>query len=265
MDNKEIFSEEISNTAGDKIFILGIDEGGGLPSIDNIEFWNLEGVDIAAAGTAEESDLPEPFLPILDHIDTAPPSFQEYFDDTLSDAWEFQSSDGSPTAQLGNYVTDNRLRLPSIIGNTSFYHPDMQNINDFAMVINLAPGASLSDFYYVFRQTGDNANEDNNTGYGIKIYHTNKQWELFAYEPDYSYELRALSPYQPAEFYQIMIIAKGNSLGVFWEGDLIFTREDAHVRGDECLFIIDPARRDAVDMLTIDKIEFWNLEGVEIN
>jgi len=268
-----VFSEEIPGISGEKIFISGSDGLG----VDNFQFWNLEGIEITAAETpapdpTEEStsvvgepDKSEPFLPILDHINTAPPSFQEYFEDTPSDAWEFQSSDGPAIDQLGNWETDNRLRLPSINGNTSLYHPDMQNINDFALVINLSPGPNLSDFTYVFRQTGENANEDNYTGYGIKIYKTNKQWELFAYEPDYSYELKALSPFQPAEYYQIMIIAKGNSLGVFWEGDLIFTREDAQVRGDECLFTINPARLDAgVDMIAIDKIEFWNLEGVEI-
>jgi len=270
--NNVVFSKEISDISGEQIYISGSNR----LWVDNFKFWNLDGVDIAAAETstpdttkeiasaAEELDISEPFLSILNHIKTAPPSFQEYFDDTLNDSWEFQSFDGSTTTQLGNFVTDNQLRLPSIIGNASFYHPDMQNINDFAMVINLAPGLNLSDFTYVFRETGDNANEDNYTGYGIKIYHTDKQWELFAYEPDYSYELRALSPYQADEFYQIMIIAKGNSLGVFWEGDLIFTREDAQVRGSESLFNVLSTRRDGSDMLVIDHIEFWNLEGVDI-
>ncbi|MEA3441364.1 MAG: hypothetical protein U9R58_13890 [Chloroflexota bacterium] len=212
-------------------------------SIDDVKFWNLEGVEIGAQ--AETPAVASQINDVLDYISEQSPTFEDDFS-TANPEWG--SFDNVVADGVLHYVgTDEGVNLIPSTG--------LLDASDFAIAFdfNFAGqfGNPRDKIGLRFRSTGDTY-YDFNIEPGMTYWYVNKVDQGFT---------RIDSGGVSGKYGTVLVVAQGDQIAVFLDDQLLTEFQDSDITGIQNFIYIAAGLERVID---IDNVRFWNLDGVEI-
>jgi len=233
---------------------LGFFAGGNSSSwmnIDTIMFWDLEG-DSSDQQTEAETESTAFFDTVKDYMDSQPTTYEEDFSNPDTVTGEVTNKINSKELLLSWWTDNGYLNIPS--GVYSYGTP--VDTSDFILSFDFLSKIDFESFSVSFRN------------YRIVFMDGGRSYSFSdrQNEPDYILAEGNLDEIEPLKFYNILIVAKGNKIGVKWEDEVLYYNSEA-LQGDPKIrfrFNFDNSGEQEAVIL-IDNHQFWDLEGVEIS
>jgi hypothetical protein len=262
-DNPIVYLEEFQPTG--PLFQLGVATDNMFKvDLDNVMFWNLDGVDVEA----REVEIPTPtvetpgvmYEPFLEYIESVPPTFEDDFS-TAKAGW----GNNSEGFAIFDNIEDGYLRIADFFNDEHEFLPDFKvpgvsfpttglfDASDFALQFDFG----FDDLSEVSLQFRSASTQD--TGYRITFHHDGS-WDLrqTGYRTSISEGVDAFSPGD----HQFLLIAQDSYLAIFLDDESIFEASDITLTGTSNKIIVTGAYDGASGRC--DNFKFWNLEGVDV-
>jgi tetratricopeptide (TPR) repeat protein len=225
---------------------------------DNLQFWNLEGVEFSTQETSEATSFGETAQA---YLVTQTPTFEDNFS-TAIHQWEWgNTSEGmriisdyrvggllSIADDYGENVIFNRFDPPGF----SFPTNGLLDAKDFAFQYDFK-FEGLEGIGTRFRST-----MAQNIYYEVMV-SSNGSWQLIQ-EPGEILISEGRGPIS-SNFYTLLLIVQNENLAIYLEDELIYDTDDLTLVGASNRIIAESNFDGAIGKF--DNIKFWNLEGAD--
>ncbi len=242
---------------------------------DNIQFWNLDGVDIAAQAeviaqtipsaspTAQPTEISTFAAPILAYINDTAPTFADDFS-VKNPIWGWFANHG----YLTDHITDEKLIISDIITSMLDRFPARENsfldASNFALSYEFQINDGQPDLGIYFRSSNKfTVTEDDDDYYQLVFQRAPGQWSVFRHDPTYNRETRlAYGAASVSSKVKVLLIAFEDTVEIYLNDQLVAQLNDITTKDNQNYFFVK--NYNETDSFEFDNIQFWNLDGVDI-
>lgn len=242
--------------------------------LDNIRFWNLDGVDISAqaeviAPTAQPTEVSTIAASILAYINDTAPTFADDFSYKNTKWREFEF--GGPDFPLTDLVKDEKLIITSVnVGDVGRFPGRSNGFLDaynFALSYEFQVNNGSNGGGFYFRSSNQNTvTVDDDDYYRLefqKYIVDPGQWFVYRYDSTNKKETQLASgTASPASKIKVLLIAFEDTVDVHLNDNLVAQLNDITTKDDQNYFFVENLQE--TDSIEIDNIQFWNLDGVDL-
>ncbi len=234
--------------------------GNFIMSMDNVQFWNLEGLEFEPLLPPKSLKQAEFYQPIQRYISDTSPTFEDDFSTAKAEWGNVLFFDYENP--LTNYISDSQLKLPGRVVNASFPMNGLFDATNFALSFNIEVGeegesSSTSGLGINFR-----SDSNHNSFFSFEFSPTAKSWRTIQSGGGYN-QLQSGIIGSPVN--EVLIIVIDDRAVIFLDGQLTTSIDDIDSINSTNFISIKPWEHGtSIEPFNFDSFQFWNLDGVEI-
>ena len=255
------YSEEASLQGSNiSFYFSGDGTNNTLIQLSSIDFWNLEGIDIKTTISETKSAAYETIMPFAN---SQQPTMQ---DDFSGPYYTFEENKAE--AKFDNFeelIQDEQLSFHDFSGQLGFYSISSDH-TDFMLQFDVSPQEAFGSLLINFNPN----DEPDNNFHSFALFKMDEFFYLGMWnnceeydKPGYELGFTPIGELDLNTIYQILIIAKDDEIFIFWDGELVINKAYSAVGSNHSWYVTSLS--ESGDVLYIDNVRYWNLDGIEFN